>query len=78
MDNLLIVAKTTNRLKNWGIQMFSRATKITTLFWIAILGVILTTMYTIVIMIQGSRTMKMIRYIYNQVKKSNEQENRGE
>ncbi|MFS0823875.1 hypothetical protein [Bacillus sp. 1P02SD] len=58
--------------------MLSRATKITTLFWIAILGVILTTIYTIVIMIQGSRTMKMIRYIYNQNKKANEQENRGE
>ncbi|MEH7226578.1 hypothetical protein V7112_22510 [Bacillus sp. JJ1566] len=57
--------------------MFSIKTKITTLFWIAILGVILTTIYTIVIMIQGSRTMKMIRFIYNQIKHS-EQENRGE
>lgn len=58
--------------------MFSIKTKITTLFWIAILGVILTTIYTIVIMIQGSRTMKMIRFIYNQIKNHNEQENRGE
>ncbi|WP_159439901.1 hypothetical protein [Bacillus sinesaloumensis] len=58
--------------------MLSRSTKITTLFWIAILGVILTTIYTIVIMIQGSRTMKMIRYIYNQNKKRGEHENRGE
>ncbi len=78
MDNLLSVVKATNRLKNWGIEMFSRATKITTLFWIAILGVILTTIYTLVIMIQGSKTMKMIRYIYNQTKKQGEQENRGE
>ncbi|MEH7388557.1 hypothetical protein V7147_24635 [Bacillus sp. JJ1521] len=48
--------------------MFSRGTKITTLFWIAILGVVLTTIYTLVIMIQGSKTMKMIRYIYNQTR----------
>ncbi|WP_335402551.1 hypothetical protein [Bacillus sp. JJ1533] len=72
------MAKAKFRLKNWGMDMFSRATKITTLFWIAILGVILTTIYTIVIMIQGSRTMKMIRYMYNQHKKRGEQENRGE
>ncbi|MFS0861188.1 hypothetical protein [Fredinandcohnia sp. 179-A 10B2 NHS] len=52
--------------------MLSRKTKITTLFWIAILGVILTTIYTIVIMVQGSRTMKMIEYIYKQNKKQNE------
>ena len=58
--------------------MFSRATKITTLFYIAILGVILTTIYTIIIMIQGSKTMKMIRYIYNQNKQRGELENRGE
>ncbi|MEH7235001.1 hypothetical protein [Bacillus sp. JJ1562] len=58
-------------------MLFSIKTKITTLFWIAILGGILTTIYTIVIMIQGSRTMKMIRYIYNQIKKRGEHENRG-
>lgn len=58
--------------------MLSRSMKITTLFWIAILGVILTTIYTIVLMVQGSKTMKMIRYIYNQNKKQREQENRGE
>ncbi|MGN7295841.1 hypothetical protein [Fredinandcohnia aciditolerans] len=58
--------------------MISRATKITTLFYIAILGVILTTIYTIIIMIQGSKTMKMIRYIYNQNKQRGEHENRGE
>ncbi|WP_180271488.1 hypothetical protein [Fredinandcohnia onubensis] len=58
--------------------MISRATKITTLFYIAILGVILTTIYTIIIMIQGSKTMKMIRYMYNQTKQSAEHENRGE
>ncbi|WP_453989738.1 hypothetical protein [Bacillus nitroreducens] len=58
--------------------MLNRGMKITTLFWIAILGVILTTIYTIVIMIQGSKTMKMIRYIYNQNKQWEESENRGE
>nr|WP_309099949.1 hypothetical protein [Fredinandcohnia onubensis] len=58
--------------------MISRATKVTTLFYIAILGVILTTIYTIIIMIQGSKTMKMIRYMYNQTKQRAEHENRGE
>jgi len=58
--------------------MISRATKVTTLFYIGIFAVILTTIYTIIIMIQGSRTMKMIRYMYNQTKQSAEHENRGE
>ncbi|WP_449539764.1 hypothetical protein [Ferdinandcohnia sp. Marseille-Q9671] len=58
--------------------MLNRGTKITTLFWIAILGVILTTIYTIVIMVQGSKTMKMIRYIYNQNKKFENEEYSGE
>lgn len=58
--------------------MISRASKITTLFYIAILGVFLTTIYTTIIMIQGSRTMKMIRFMYNQTKQHVEHENRGE
>jgi hypothetical protein len=38
-------------------KMLSRKNKITTLYWIAILGIL------------GARTMKMISYIYNQNKK---------
>lgn len=49
--------------------MFSRATKITTLFWIAIIGLILTTIYSIILGILGAKTMKMISYIYRQNKK---------
>jgi hypothetical protein len=43
--------------------------KITTLFWIAISGLVLTTIYSIVLGILGTKTMKMISYIYKQNKK---------
>ncbi|NRD78494.1 hypothetical protein HPT25_14100 [Bacillus sp. BRMEA1] len=55
--------------------MFSRGTKITTLFWIAICGVFLTTIYSIILAILGIKSMTMISYIYKQNKKRAQQEN---
>lgn len=48
--------------------MLNKKTKLTSLFWIAILGLILTTIYTIVLGILGYRTMNRIDYIYKQNK----------
>jgi ABC-type phosphate/phosphonate transport system permease subunit len=51
--------------------MLSHKNKMTTLYWIAVFGLFLTTVYSFILGILGARTMKMIRYIYNQNKKSN-------
>ncbi|WP_413306220.1 hypothetical protein AA0X95_05340 [Bacillus sp. 1P10SD] len=48
--------------------MLNKKKKITSLFWIAILGLILTTIYTILIGILGYRTMNRIDYIYKENK----------
>ncbi|MBM7656486.1 purine-cytosine permease-like protein [Neobacillus cucumis] len=48
--------------------MLNKKGKITSLFWIAILGLILTTIYTIILGILGYRTMNRIDYIYKQNK----------
>jgi purine-cytosine permease-like protein len=50
------------------IILLNKKTKLTSLFWIAILGLILTTIYTIVLGILGYRTMNRIDYIYKQNK----------
>ncbi|GGH80153.1 hypothetical protein JOD43_002227 [Pullulanibacillus pueri] len=50
--------------------MPSKEMKITTLFWIAISGLLLTTIYTIVIMKQGIETKKMINFIYKNNKRT--------
>jgi hypothetical protein len=50
------------------ISVLNKKEKITSLFWIAILGLILTTIYTIVLGILGYRTMSRIDYIYKQNK----------
>jgi hypothetical protein len=55
--------------------MFSKGTKITTLFWIAISGLVRTTIYSIILGILGAKTMKMISYIYRQNKERAQQEN---
>ncbi|NRD80191.1 hypothetical protein HPT25_22935 [Bacillus sp. BRMEA1] len=55
--------------------MFSRGTKITTLFWIAIGGLFLTSIYSILLAILGIKSMAMISYIYKQNKKQAQQEN---
>jgi hypothetical protein len=47
----------------------SRGNKITTLYWIAIGGLFLTTIYTIILGIIGTKIMKMISYIYKENKK---------
>ncbi|NRD77051.1 hypothetical protein HPT25_06015 [Bacillus sp. BRMEA1] len=49
--------------------MFSKETKITTLFWIAISGLFLTTIYSILLAIMGIKSMNMISYVYNQMKR---------
>lgn len=51
--------------------LFRRGTKITTLFWLAITGITLTTIYSGVIVNQGYKTKKMIKYIYQHAKQSN-------
>jgi hypothetical protein len=43
--------------------------KIKTLFWTAIIGLILTTIYSIVIVQQGLKTKKMITFIYKNIAK---------
>ncbi|WP_155925468.1 hypothetical protein [Bacillus sp. UNC438CL73TsuS30] len=48
--------------------MLNKKTKLTSLFWIAILGLILTTIYTIVLGILGYRTMNRIDFIYKENK----------
>lgn len=58
--------------------MFSRKTKITTLFWIAICGLFLTKIYSIILGILGAKTMKMISYIYRQNKERVKQQNSNE
>lgn len=50
------------------IILLNKKTKLTSLFWIAILGLILTTIYSIVLGILGYRTMNRIDYIYKQNK----------
>jgi len=44
--------------------MFNPIGKINTLFWTAVIGLILTTIYSAVIVQQGIKTKKMIQYIY--------------
>ncbi|MGM7724312.1 hypothetical protein [Metabacillus sp. Hm71] len=51
-----------------------RDIKITTLFWIAIFGLFLTTVYSAVIVNQGIRTMRKIDFIYYRNKKDAERE----
>jgi hypothetical protein len=50
------------------IGVLNKKEKLTSLFWIAILGLILTTIYTIILGILGYRTMNRIDYIYKQNK----------
>lgn len=50
------------------IILLNKKTKLTSLFWIAILGLILTTIYTIVLGILGYRTMNRIDFIYKENK----------
>jgi hypothetical protein len=50
------------------INMLNKETKLTSLFWIAILGLFLTTVYSILLGILGYRTMNRIDYIYKQNK----------
>lgn len=50
------------------IILLNKKTKLTSLFWIAILGLILTTIYTIILGILGYRTMNRIDFIYKQNK----------
>lgn len=54
--------------------LFSLRKKITTLFWIAVGGLVLTTIYTAVLAQQGVETKKMITYNY----KSNKHKNQSE
>ncbi|MGV3465718.1 MAG: hypothetical protein ACO1OT_10545 [Heyndrickxia sp.] len=51
--------------------MISKKQKLTSLFWIAILGLILTTGYTIILGVLGYRTMNRIDYIYKNNKQYN-------
>ncbi|WP_299095838.1 hypothetical protein [uncultured Metabacillus sp.] len=51
-----------------------RDIKITTLFWIAIFGLFLTTVYSAIIVNQGIRTMRKIDFIYYRNKKDAERE----
>ncbi|MBT2722327.1 hypothetical protein [Bacillus sp. ISL-46] len=53
--------------------MLSKSDKISSLFWIAILGLILTTIYSIILGMLGYRTMNRIDYIYKDNKKRNNQ-----
>ncbi|NRD79872.1 hypothetical protein HPT25_21275 [Bacillus sp. BRMEA1] len=55
--------------------MLGKGNKITTLFWIAISGVVLTSIYSIILAILGIKSMTMINYIYKQNKKRDQQEN---
>ncbi|MGF6950341.1 hypothetical protein QF028_002846 [Neobacillus sp. B4I6] len=48
--------------------MLNKKEKLTSLFWIAILGLILTTIYSVILGILGYRTMSRIDYIYKQNK----------
>jgi purine-cytosine permease-like protein len=50
------------------ISVLNKKEKITSLFWIAILGLILTTIYSVILGILGYRTMNRIDYIYKQNK----------
>jgi hypothetical protein len=49
--------------------MLSRKVKITSLFWIAVVGLFLTSAYTAVIVSQGIETKRMIEFIYKRSKK---------
>jgi hypothetical protein len=49
--------------------MFGVGNKISTLFWIAIFGLLLTTIYSAVLITQGIDTKKKINYIHRQSKK---------
>jgi hypothetical protein len=49
--------------------MLSKKNKLTTLYWVAVGGLILTTVYSIVLGILGARTMKMISFIYHHTQK---------
>lgn len=51
--------------------MFSKNTKFTSLLWIAILGLVLTTIYTLILTILGTKTMKRIEYIYKKTRQEN-------
>ncbi len=51
-----------------------RGIKIDTVFWIAILGLLLTSIYTGVLIKQGSKTMRMIEFIYYRNKMNAERE----
>ncbi|KKI91244.1 hypothetical protein WQ54_15855 [Bacillus sp. SA1-12] len=51
-----------------------RDIKITTLFWIALFGLFLTTVYSGIIVNQGLRTMRKIDFIYYRNKKEAERE----
>ncbi|GGE51456.1 hypothetical protein GCM10011391_32800 [Pullulanibacillus camelliae] len=50
---------------------FGIGSKISSLFWIAISGLTLTTIYSAFLMQQGIKTKRMIEYIYKQNKKQN-------
>ncbi|QGQ48216.1 hypothetical protein [Metabacillus sediminilitoris] len=49
--------------------MINIGDKMNTLFWTAIIGLILTTIYSIVIVQQGIKTKKMITFIYQNISK---------
>jgi hypothetical protein len=47
--------------------MINIGSKINMLFWTAIVGLILTTIYTLVIVQQGLKTKKKIEFIYQKI-----------
>jgi hypothetical protein len=53
--------------------MLSNKTKITSLFRIAILGLVLTTIYSILLGVLGYRTMDRIDYLYKNNKEHNKE-----
>ncbi|HER2025574.1 TPA: hypothetical protein VJR00_001818 [Streptococcus pyogenes] len=52
--------------------MLGKRMKLTTLFWIANFGLVLTTVYSAVLISQGIDTKKKINFIYRQNKKESQ------
>lgn len=55
--------------------IFSHKTKMTTLFWLCMISIILTTGYSYIILRQGYKAKKMMTYIFKQVKRVQQSNN---
>lgn len=52
--------------------MFGKTSKIDTLYWIAVFGLILTTIYSAVLIYQGVDSKRKLNFIYRKNKKETE------